>query len=122
MKCKKSHCKAHVGGIAFTDAADVKGPEAQKKPEPEAHVLSNKPDTNRYGIKEDKVGFSLPKKYSQFMILKLVFLKIFIYLFERGTETERERESMSRMRGRGRSRLLLSRETNAGLDPETLGS
>ena len=67
-KLKKSCYKTLVGDIASTDAADGKGPEAQQKHLPEAHVLSNKPGHQQVWIfVEDKVELSLQKKYTVYL-------------------------------------------------------
>lgn len=42
-------------------------PEAQKKSQPEARVLIDKPDTNRHGLGEDKVEFRSQRKYRVYL-------------------------------------------------------
>ena len=67
-------------------------------------VVSSKPRTGR-------------RDYFLFVCLKILFIYLFIYLFDRqrsqvGREAEREEEAGSPQ----------SREPNGGLDPRTLGS
>ena len=52
----------------------------------------------------------------------IFFSKGCIYLFEREGERERERETETQALGREKQVPPLSRETDAGLDPRTLGS